>query len=313
MFALCLEHQKNLYSNFFGIEAQHTAYESLDPAEGDHEHRVVTNGFIRLIKLLRRRAEKSLHALHLNSVVISVKSKGEEEVVVTWEDKQKGEVCKEVFDFVIVTLPLGVLKQGNVSFYPPLPPPISSSIERLGVGLLHKTVVLFSPEDWAKVSLPGTRILYPSDHTRTFSFILNLGEKEYHGPGLHGYAAYACYPWAATAETLSDEVLSTLLMQELARALEQTGKRASGCDCDLPSPSSVITTEWLNDPYACGSYSAQTVGSHLSDFDAFSETDYGRVYFAGEHCQAEMYGCVSSALETGRNAGAKIARRINKE
>ena len=298
--ALCLEHQLNLMSNFFGIEAQHTSYESLDPDEGEHEHRVVTNGFVRLINLLQRRAEGSLSALHLNSIVSSVKSRGDK-VLVAWKCDDR--VLEEVYDYVVVTLPLGVLKQGKVVFDPPLPKPIATSIGRLAVGLLHKTVVLFSQEDWDKVSLPRTRILYPSDHANTFSFILNLGEEAYHGPGLYGYAAYACYPWAGDAEKLSDQELSVLFMKELSRALEQKGKASA--IASLPQPRLLMTTSWLNDPFSCGGYSAQSVQSCLSDFDAFSETPYGRVYFAGEHCQSEMYGCVTAALETGYKAGRR--------
>jgi polyamine oxidase len=303
--ALCFEHQRNLMSNFFGIEAQHTSYESLDPDEGEHEHRVVTNGFIRLINMLRRRSEGSLRALKLSSVVSGVKAMGEE-VLVTWNSDD--EVFEEVYDYVVVTLPLGVLKLGRVTFDPPLPEPISTSIDRLAVGLLHKTIVLFSADEWSKVSLPGTRILYPSDHAHTFSFILHLGEEAFHGPGLYGYAAYACYPWAAVAEELSDEELSALFMIELSRALEQTGKPSAVSS--LPKPCRLVTTSWLSDPFSCGAYSAQSVDSPLSDFDAFSETPYGHVYFAGEHCQSEMYGCVTAAIDTGNRAGEKIAKKM---
>ena len=44
----------------------------------------------------------------------------------------------EVFesDFVVITVPLGVLKTGSISFSPPLPASISGAISRLAMGLL---------------------------------------------------------------------------------------------------------------------------------------------------------------------------------
>jgi len=156
---------------------------------------VVTNGFMRVVHLLREKAsveEGSLDEVKLNCTVQSITRREDgdkEKVAVMWSTN--GQSCEKEFDFVVVTLPLGVLKTNMVQFNPPLPPPIVKSIRCLGVGLLHKTIVLFDAGDWDKVSLPGTRLIYPTDHASTFSFILNLGEEDYHGPGLFGYAAYA--------------------------------------------------------------------------------------------------------------------------
>ncbi|MEO1405865.1 MAG: FAD-dependent oxidoreductase [Pseudomonadota bacterium] len=54
----------------------------------------------------------------------------------------------DVFDAVIVTLPLGVLKQGVVEFDPPLPAPKREAIERLGMGLLDKVYLQFEEVFW---------------------------------------------------------------------------------------------------------------------------------------------------------------------
>lgn len=44
----------------------------------------------------------------------------------------------EECDAVLVTLPLGVLKSGDVTFVPELPETKLSSIKRMGFGLLNK-------------------------------------------------------------------------------------------------------------------------------------------------------------------------------
>ena len=205
-------------------------------------------------------------------------------------------------------MPLGVLKANKIEFHPSLPVKIQHSISKLGCGLLHKTFLLWTSEDWPKVSLPGTRIIYPTSHKETFSFCLNLAEDRYHGPGLRGYCAYACYPWATHAETMTKAELTAAFMEVLTEAIHtrHQGEKKEGKIADLPAPSTVLVSNWLHDPYSLCGYSAQLVGSTLSDFDAFSTTDYGNVYFAGEHCQSEMYGCVQAALCTGHKAAEAI-------
>ena len=143
-----------------------------------------------------------------------MKSRGDK-VLVAWKCDDR--VLEEVYDYVVVTLPLGVLKQGKVVFDPPLPKPIATSIGRLAVGLLHKTVVLFSQEDWDKVSLPRTRILYPSDHANTFQLYFELGEKPTTARA-YGGRRLCVLSWAGDAEKLSDQELSVLFMKELSRA-----------------------------------------------------------------------------------------------
>jgi len=53
-------------------------------------------------------------------------------------------------DAVLVTLPLGVLKTGDVKFDPPLPEAKQHAIDRLGVGQLEKVVLRFSVNFWSE-------------------------------------------------------------------------------------------------------------------------------------------------------------------
>ncbi|MEM8950490.1 MAG: FAD-dependent oxidoreductase, partial [Pseudomonadota bacterium] len=52
------------------------------------------------------------------------------------------------YDAVVVTLPLGVLKQGSVHFLPPLPQHKLDAINRLGMGTLDKVYLLFEEAFW---------------------------------------------------------------------------------------------------------------------------------------------------------------------
>jgi monoamine oxidase len=51
-------------------------------------------------------------------------------------------------DAAVVTLPLGVLKQEEIQFYPPLPDWKKSAIERLGYGTYTNVVLVFPKSFW---------------------------------------------------------------------------------------------------------------------------------------------------------------------
>ena len=56
----------------------------------------------------------------------------------------------EAYDAVIVTVPLGVLKEGGIGFKPELPSAKRRSISRLGMGLLDKVYLQFDSPFWDK-------------------------------------------------------------------------------------------------------------------------------------------------------------------
>lgn len=56
-------------------------------------------------------------------------------------------------DAVVVTVPLGVLKQGKLRFQPPLPARKQAAIERLGYGCLNKIMLLFPYCFWGSLDM----------------------------------------------------------------------------------------------------------------------------------------------------------------
>ncbi|MEM7446103.1 MAG: FAD-dependent oxidoreductase, partial [Pseudomonadota bacterium] len=55
---------------------------------------------------------------------------------------------RETFDAALVTVPLGVLKQGAIAFSPPLPSAKLEAIEKLGMGLLDKVYLRYDDVFW---------------------------------------------------------------------------------------------------------------------------------------------------------------------
>ncbi len=74
------------------------------------------------------------------------------------------------FDYVVVTLPLGVLQEGSVKFLPPLSDDKSKAIHGFKMGLVNKIGISFSSksrlnfQSCASANSSGTKIsiLYPA-------------------------------------------------------------------------------------------------------------------------------------------------------
>ncbi len=117
------------------------------------------------------------------------------------------------FDAVIVTVPLGVLKAGGISFDPPLPSDVQSAIDRLGFGLLDKLYLLFDDVFWDQ---DVTWIVTPENGLPPGQFNQWMNLSGYLGApvllGLNGG------PAAHDLATLTDADVLSRAAQTLARA-----------------------------------------------------------------------------------------------
>ena len=95
------------------------------------------------------------YEVHLDSIVERVSYTREH--VTIFQDGQ----TEETFDSVIVTVPLGVLKQKAITFEPELPLDKREAIERMGMGTLDKLYLLFEDVFWDE---SATVILTPENN-----------------------------------------------------------------------------------------------------------------------------------------------------
>jgi len=165
----------------------------------------------------------------------------------------------------IITLPLGVLKAGNVEFDPPLPVRKRAAIERLGSGVLNKLALVFEKEFWPR----GTLVV---SHTGAYANLIVSGRALI---GLTGGAA---------ARSPVPEPEEDLLRSHKA-----------------PKPIATVLTHWHEDRFACGAYSVVPPGASSSDFDALAEPA-GPLLFAGEATDRAYRGTVHGAYLSGLRA-----------
>lgn len=198
-------------------------------------------------------------------------------------------------DVVIVTLPLGVLKAGDVRFAPALPTRVQRAIDRLGMGVLDKVAVVWP--DQALAARPVGTDAWPADHVLgriadpdVDPLVEWLNVRALLGtPALLGFVA--------GAPALAFEARSDAEVADDALRVTRSMLGAS-----LPPPSAVRRTAWGRDPFARGSYSSVGVGGSRRDCDELARPVSDTLLLAGEHTHGEHQGTVHGALLSGQRA-----------
>jgi monoamine oxidase len=169
-------------------------------------------------------------------------------------------------DYVISTLPLGVLQNDLVIFDPPLPEHKRIVIHKIGFGVMNKLILQFSECFW-NPNCDGIGFL--SKKHGKFNFFLNLT------PLLKKpiLMCFVAAEFAQKIESWTDEQIIQKIMKILNKIFGKEKK--------VPEPINYKFTRWYTDPYSRGSYSYMKVGSTFSDIEILAEP-VGRVLFAGE-------------------------------
>jgi monoamine oxidase len=192
-----------------------------------------------------------------------------------------------VAEKVVVTIPLGVLKQAQIKFEPPLPQSKQDAMNRLDMGVLNKVYLKFPKVFW-------------DDEVEGFGFISEkLGEWN---------------DWLSFAPYLNEPILMAFHGGEKGFAIENFSDEEVIADAmktlrflfgdSIPEPESFIITRWGKDKFSFGSYSHIPPFASGDDFDALFEPVDVVLFFAGEATHrkfpATVHGAYLSGIEVGR-------------
>ncbi len=191
---------------------------------------------------------------------------------------------------VVITLPLGVLKAGSVTFSPPLPERTRAAVTALGMGSYMKTWMRFDRIFWSE-RFDWHAHLAPAPGI--WSEWVSLAKLD-GAPVLLGFNAGSR---ARRMESWSDERIVADAMPVLR---DMFGARA-------PEPVAVQVSRWTRDPYARGSYSFPAVGSTPEDRRALAAPVAGRLVLAGEAVHDRYPSTVHGAYLSGVRAARTIA------
>lgn len=187
----------------------------------------------------------------------------------------------------IVSVPLGVLQSGHITFDPPLPS--QPAIDRLAMATLEKIVFTFDKPVWPD---HRRRVVFVSDDHR-FPAWANLSSR----PDITTIVAFY-NPRATPSIEATDARDRIPLAREVFDMITP----------EAPEPQTVHATDWMSDPLSAGSYSFIPVGATAADMHALAHPVSDHLTLAGEHTVAAYFGTVHGAYVSGLRAADWAAR-----
>ncbi|MCA9996047.1 MAG: FAD-dependent oxidoreductase [Anaerolineales bacterium] len=196
-------------------------------------------------------------------------------------------------DRVVLTVPLGVLQAGMITFDPPLPEGKVTAVNRLGMGQFEKLALRFPHRFWPHH--PHYFHYLPANDQSLFGSWINLARFT-DEPVLVVHNAGSR---AALANQLDDDDLLAAAMTALRTMFGS----------DIPAPTGYVRTRWRDDPFSRGGYSYGQLGSTRADREVLGEAINGRLFFAGEATHVHYVATAHGAYETGVRAAREIVER----
>ena len=231
--------------------------------------------------------------INLNSVVNKVDYRGDR-VEVTISKHNQDQILEA--KHVIVTVPLGVLKDDMIQFDPPLPDATRTAIDKLAMGTLDKVIFAWNEATQLPWSAGWVqRISNDIDNQGYWNEFYSLNHAFGGRPILVGFAA------GMNADDLIENVDNTTAKNNMLEAL----RKMFGA-VNVPEPEEVIVKRWKQDPFARGSYSIYPTNSRRRDRRNLGNSINNKIYFAGEAVHLNYWGTTHGALLSGMKAAEEV-------
>jgi hypothetical protein len=232
----------------------------------------------------------------LNTVIRNINYEGDK-IILTGEINTgvgTQPFTKEV-DKVIVTVPVSILKAGDITFTPDLPATKQTALQNIGMDSALRVVLDFKRNFWGS----GFRTIFGGDIPEYF----NSGE---------GRSTVA-RSLQMTISGEKGELMSELgydaipvILEELDRMFDNQASRDARID---PVNSQFIAAiqDWGKEPYIKGSMSYLKPGGTVEHRRELSRPLHGKVFFAGEATDfSGEAGTVNGALQSAERASREI-------
>lgn len=192
-------------------------------------------------------------------------------------------------DYVLVTVPLGVLKSGNIQFIPTLPTAKQTAIQKVGMNCVNKFLLTWNTAFWDNEQY----ICYTPETRDKFNYFVNV--KKFH-PNVNGLMTFAYSNYARQTETMPDAQIIDEIMLHLKDIYGNS----------IPNPTNMVRTKWQTNENSFGAYSFTQVGTELRHFEDLAEEINDRLFFAGEHTEADYFSTAHGAYLSGIREADKI-------
>lgn len=231
---------------------------------------IITNGYDKITDHLASGLD-----IRLNTRVTSINYSGEKVTVSADGNSFK---C----DHLVISVPLGVLKNNDIAFSPTLPANKTTAINQTKMGNVNKFILTWGSAFW-DTSLQF--IGYTPDTKGKFNYFLNVNTFSTD----NALMTFAFGDYATTTETMSDAEIINEIMAHLRSIYGNS----------IPNPTNMLRTKWGQNINTYGAYSFATNGTSSQDFDTLSESVNDKLFFAGEHTILDYRGTVHGAYLSG--------------
>lgn len=192
-------------------------------------------------------------------------------------------------DYVVVTVPLGVLKKNIITFTPALPATKRTAIEKVGMNCVNKFLLTWDKAFWDDVQY----LSYTPEVRDKFNYFVNVNK--FH-PTANALMTFAYAAYARQTETMSDAQVVAAIMEHLR---DMYGSAT-------PAPKNMLRTRWGSNEYTYGAYSFTAVGTEMRHFDDLAASVSDRLFFAGEHTEVDYFSTVHGAYQSGLREAKNI-------
>lgn len=239
---------------------------------------IITNGYDKVAELLGKGLD-----IKLNAKVTEINYSTEMPTV-----KANGVVY--VADYVLVTVPLGVLKNNVINFIPALPTDKQNAIKNTQMGNVNKFLLVWKSAFWqANTQYVG----FTPETKGKFNYFMNVNKFL---PASNALMTFAFGKYATVTESMTDAQIISEIMTHLKAIYGN----------NISNPIQFLRTKWGANPNSFGSYSFATTGTTTADFDTLANTVNHRLFFAGEHTERDYRGTVHGAYLSGLREAEKI-------
>jgi monoamine oxidase len=247
--------------------------------------------FSRLVhNMLQSIKENSEFSLFLNTAITSVERTPNEKQIILHTEPGK----QFTVDRLLITVPLGVLKANQLTFYPALSPQKQVSISALEFGKCNKVLLHFNKIFWPK-EVQSVLIFNKTNHIYEYLNVDYFSKK-------HPYSlVVTLYGKEANFTKQSDKQIIEKVLHPLKNI--------------YPVVSDMIDfsiTRWESDPYTQGAFTY--LGPNATPkqlIDMASPEWEEQLFFAGEHTDQFYYGSVHGAYLSGLRASQSIDNSLH--
>lgn len=205
-------------------------------------------------------------------------------------------------DYIVSTIPLGVLKQQNIRFEPALPDWKLGAIQRIGYGVLNKVVLVYKKAFWDE-----SRDIFGTLRNPAKRFSLEQAE--------YFTQRGRFFQWFNVSNTTGLPTLLALMAGDAAFSTESTPNELLIAEATkvlrgvfgpaVPMPEESVVTRWGHDEFSRGSYSYTGPNFQQDDYDVMAKP-IGNLFFAGEHTCGTHPATVHGAYISGLRAASEV-------